>query len=179
MDLKRIWAFLSVLLIVSLVIPASAQEPLPDDLLGCEQTNDFGGFIVGILGGATAGSGLKCASNKIEQSQLKAFYDKMKEAADQINALPDEIEDAGPGLQITAIVAAIGEIAGYVKWLFSPNTAQELLGRTFAPIGINILVIFTMTVAMVAIYITINMVVFTIKMIVWLMNQILKLLPFW
>lgn len=116
----------------------------------------------------------------INQEKLNEFFEQIQDAADKMNALPDEINKAGPsGTTLTSATAGAGQIAGYVKWLFSPASAQELLGRSLAPIGINVMAIFLMTVAMVAIYITINIVVFTIKMVVWSMNQILKILPFW
>jgi len=124
--------------------------------------------------------GGQCKSNAIEPSELDNFYQQMRDAADQINALPDEIKKAGPGgSTLIDATAGAAQISGYVKWLFSYNTAQELLGSDFAPIGVNILIVFTMTVAMIAIYIAINLVVFTIRMVVWIVNQVLKLIPFW
>ncbi len=154
---------LVLIVVLLLVAPAAAQ----DDCTG--------GIWIGHLN-----LGGECTSNQIEATELNAFYEQLREAADRINGLPDEIQKAGPsGQKLSDTTAGVGQIAGYVKWLFSANSAQELLGKTLAPIGINVLVIFVMTVAMVAIYIAINIVVFTIKMIVWLVNQILKLIPFW
>lgn len=124
--------------------------------------------------------GGNCKSNTIGADQLTQFYEKIREAADQINALPDQIRKAGPnGTSISSIGAGVSQIMGYVKWLFSPATAQELLGPDLAPIGQSVLVLFTMGTALTAIWIAINLVVFTVKMIVWAINQILKLIPFW
>lgn len=133
-----------------------------------------------ILFGGFDGSDPCKKSNSFDTNELNKFYEQISAAAEKINALPDEINKAGPaGQTLSNITAGITQIAGYVKWLFSGNTAQELLGKTFAPIGINIMVIFLMTVAMVTIYIAVNTIVYTIKMVIFLMNLVLKVLPFW
>jgi hypothetical protein len=104
----------------------------------------------------------------------------MATAAAVVNKLPEEISKSGPGGQTLAqAMAGSKQVFGYIKWLFSPNSAQELLGRSLAPVGINILVIFTMIVALTAIYIAINIVVYIIKFVVWIITQMLKLVPFW
>lgn len=178
---------ITFVLMLNIYKSASAQTATPtESLFICQEAADTGTVVINFLtglfgaGGVSLAQAAECESNTINPAELDSFFRQIREAADRINALPDEIKNAGPsGQTLTDTTAGIGQIAGYVKWLFSPNSAQELLGRSLAPIGTNILVIFVMTVAMVAIYISINIVVFTIKMIVWLVNQILKILPFW
>ena len=128
------------------------------------------------IGGACAGGQVV----DIEDSLESDFYKNMATAAAIVNRLPEQIQKAGPnGQTLAEAFAGASQVFGYIKWLFSPNSAQELLGRSLAPIGINVLVIFTMIVAMVAIYIGLNMAIYIVKLAIWLLNQILKLLPFW
>jgi hypothetical protein len=121
-----------------------------------------------------------CKKTTMDTGTLDSFYAQIAAATASINAMPDQIKSAGPnGQSLSAAVSGASQLFGYVKWLFSASTAQELLGKTFAPIGSNILIIFTLVVAMTTIYVAINTVIFVVKMAVWAINQILKLIPFW
>ncbi len=106
------------------------------------------------------------------------MYRSMATAAAQVNQLPEQIRAAGPNGSALPNADA-GPLFGYAKWLFSGNTAQELLGRTLAPIGLNLFVVFVLVATLTAIYFLINFIVLILKAIVWIINQILKLIPFW
>jgi hypothetical protein len=105
------------------------------------------------------------------------MYSSMATAAANVNRLPDEIRR--PGGQSIVPSADVSQLFSYAKWLFSLNTAQELLGRTFAPIGINLFVIFVIVIILTSIYFLVNLIVLIIKAVIWVINQILKIIPFW
>ena len=101
----------------------------------------------------------------------------MATAAAEVNRLPDEIQR--PAGQSIIPSADVAQIFGYAKWLFSLSTAQELLGQTLAPIGMELYIIFFFVVILTAIWFAINLLVLIIKGVTWVINQILKIIPFW
>lgn len=105
------------------------------------------------------------------------MYGSMATAAANVNQLPDEIRRAGgqnlvPSIDLTRLFAM-------AKWLFSFNTANELLGRTLAPIGVELYIIFYFVIILTSIWFLVNLIVLIIKGVVWIVNQILKIIPFW
>lgn len=167
----------SVLLMAILVIAGSvsAQTSTPTPDPSCSDVLQVIGRV--IFGGACVGNGQPV---EIDDQMESDLYKNMATAAAIVDKLPEQISKAGPkGQTLAEAFAGAKQVFGYVKWLFSPNSAQELLGRSLAPIGINVLVIFTMVVALTAIYIAINIAVYIVKFATWVINQILKLLPFW
>ena len=101
----------------------------------------------------------------------------MATAAAGTNNLPDEIQRPGGTSLIPSV--DLTQLFAYAKWLFSLNTANELLGRTFAPIGMELMIIFTFTVILTILYFIINIIALIIKGVIWVINQILKIIPFW
>lgn len=104
------------------------------------------------------------------------MYGSMATAAANVNRLPDEIR--APGGQSIVPSANLAQLFAWAKWLFSLNTAQELLGKTLGPIGIELYAIFQIVVILTSIYYVINIIVLIIKAVIWVINQILKIIPF-
>lgn len=108
------------------------------------------------------------------------MYRSVATAAAQVNQLPEQIQAAGQnGQSIIPDTAGATQMFGYIKWLFSLNTAQELMGKTLAPFGVNVFIIFTLITVMTALYFLVNFIVLIVKGIIWVINQVLKLIPFW
>jgi hypothetical protein len=105
------------------------------------------------------------------------MYSSLATAAANVNRLPDEIRR--PGGQSLIPSPDVSQLFAWAKWLFSLNTAQELLGQTLAPIGIELFIIMNFVVILTAIYFLINLIVLIIKGVIWIINQILKIVPFW
>jgi hypothetical protein len=171
-------------IIAALARNASAQTATPTidpatlkHCVGAIYIPPFGSFG-GVCTTGTPGTPSGPAPNiiDVDDNVESDLYASMATAAAIFNKLPEEISKAGPsGQNLTQAMAGAKQVFGYVKWLFSPNSAQELLGRSLAPIGINVLAVFTMIVALTAIYIAINIIVYTVKFIIWVVNQIIKI----
>ena len=105
------------------------------------------------------------------------MYQSMATAAASVNQLPDEIRR--PGGQSLVAQPDVSQLFGYIKWLFSLNTAQELLGPTLAPIGASLYIVMYFVVILTAIWFLMNLIVLIVKAVIWVINQILKIIPFW
>lgn len=157
--------FFILVIILWLAGSVSAQTPTP-----CNPGVDVGNLN---LGG-------NCKSNEIDPDTKSDLYRGMATAAASINALPEQIEASGPGGQrIAETTAGMKQLFGYVKWLLSPATAEELLGKDFAPYGTTALAWLVVILSLTAIWFVINLIVMIIKFVVWMVNQFLKLVPFW
>jgi hypothetical protein len=103
------------------------------------------------------------------------IYTFLATAAANVNRMPDQIANAaGPDLPSTDAM----QLFSYSKWLFSTNTAQEVLGPTFAPIGINLFIVLTVVVGMAIVWFAILFASMLIKAVVWIVQQILRIIPF-
>lgn len=159
-------AALVLMIIFTLAGAVSAQTPTP----GCVGGVDIGNLNIGG----------QCTSNTIDSEMKSDIYRVMATAAYNVNALPEQIKNSGPaGKDISGSTSGAVQIFGYVKWVLSPNTAQELLGKAFSPFGINVFVIFLVITSLTAIYFLVNLIVIIIKFVAWIINQLLKLIPFW
>jgi hypothetical protein len=170
----QIRASLFLILVMLTVGSVSAQTATPTPDPSCSDVLQIIGRV--IFGGACAGG----QPVEIEDSMESDLYRNLATAAAIVNELPEQIDEAAPSAQnIEDAFAGASQVMGYIKWLFSENSAQEILGPDFAPLGINIMVIFTMILALTSIYIVVNVAVYVVKFATWVINQILKLLPFW
>jgi hypothetical protein len=156
-----------VLLLLVVALPARAQTATPTP---CNPGLDIGHLN---FGG-------NCQNNTVDADTKSDLYRVMATAAFQVNELPEQIQTSGQNGQgvIPSTSGAI-QIFGYIKWMFSANTAQELMGRTLAPFGINIFIIFLMITIMTGLYFLVNFIVLIVKAVIWVFNQFLKLIPFW
>jgi hypothetical protein len=108
------------------------------------------------------------------------MYRSVATAAANVNRLPEQIKGSGTsGNNIVPSTSGAGQLFSYTKWLISANSAQELLGATLAPFGINIGILLLLVVALTGVYFLVNFAVLIIKAIIWVINQVLKLIPFW
>lgn len=124
--------------------------------------------------------GGNCTSNTIDPDAKSDLYRAMATAAFNVNEMPEQIRANGQnGQSVLPSMDGAAQLFGYAKWLFSANTAQELLGRTLAPLGEMLFRILVSAVALVAVYIVIRLVSLIIKAVIWVINQLLKLVPFW
>lgn len=105
-----------------------------------------------------------------------AIYTFLATAAANVNSLPDDISAPGGAVVLPNVDAR--QVFAYGKWLFSINTVQELLGITFSPVGLHLFAIFTLIVILASIYLVVNLVVLLIKGIVWIVQQVLRVVPF-
>lgn len=151
------------LILVLIFITAMYVAPVRADT--CEGGIDIGNLNIG-------GS---CTSNTVDPALKSDLYRAMATAAASTNQLPEQVRSAGP-LPSTAGAA---QIFGYAKWVFSANSRQELLGKTLAPLGETLWAMLSIGIVMTAIYMAIRIIVLIIKAVVWVVNQFLKLIPFW
>lgn len=149
--------------VLALVIPAQAQTATAT---ACNP-----GFDIGHLN-----FGGNCQSNTIDNGMKSDLYRSMATAAYETNKLPEQIKASGPnGGSVVPDTSGAVQLFGYIKWLFSPTSAQETMGKTWAPFLINVYVIFVIVVTMTGIYILINLIVLMMKFTMWIYSWILKL----
>jgi len=98
----------------------------------------------------------------------------MATQASNTNTLPDDISHPIGNQSIVQDVD-LTPLFSYVKWLFSANTAQELLGPTLAPLGLSIFTLFLITVIMIAVYLVVFAITIGIRFYWWITNNILRL----
>jgi len=159
---------LLILLLMLATAPALAQTATPT--AGCT-----GGIDIGNLN-----FGGQCTSNSIDSGMKSDMYRSMATAAAQVNQLPEQIRTSGQnGQSILPNISGAVQIFGYIKWLTSVNTAQETMGKTFAPFAVNVYIVLLMIITMTSLYFLVNFIVLIIKGVIWVFNQFLKLIPFW
>ena len=97
---------------------------------------------------------------------------QMQDAANQLNELPASVED-----QVALPSSPNPEMLwGYVKWLFSFDTAQELLGERMAWAGLALFHYLMIIVPLMSVYAIVNTITITIKFVKWVISIIIKLL---
>lgn len=107
----------------------------------------------------------------------QTFYESMATAAANVEQMPDDIRIAPDGTNLLD-TANVATLFGYVKWLFSDNSAREIFGNTLAPLWILFFVILTINIVLTTVYFLVWFVVLIVRGIVWIINQILKFIPF-
>lgn len=113
---------------------------------------------------------------EVPRSDLYRF---LATAAHNVNQLPDDITRQDNMSLIPNSNPA--EVFSYAKWLFSYSSAEELMGRTLAPVGMSLFVLFTIMVSNVIVQMIIRIVTPILKIVVWIIFRIIdviKLLPF-
>lgn len=162
------WNKLSLLVLLLLIaLPAQAQTATPTP---CNPGIDIGNLN---LGG-------NCQSNSVDPDMRSDLYRSMATAAADVNKLPEQIQMSGQnGGSVVPSTSGAIQLFGYIKWLFSMNTSQEIMGKSLGPFGANIFIIFLIVVTMTALYFLVNFIVLILKAVIWVFNQFLKLIPFW
>jgi hypothetical protein len=104
------------------------------------------------------------------------IYQFLSTAVANVNALPADVSRAG-GVSVLPNENA-ASIFGYGKWMFSGASAEQLLGRTVAPLGIIVFASFTLVVVLASVYLLINVATLIVKGVTWIFQQILRVIPF-
>lgn len=97
-------------------------------------------------------------------------------AAETMNTLPDDPTEGNLPASPDPVI-----LFGYVRWLFSYNTAAELLGEKMAPLGLALFHVLMVLIPLLSIYVVVNIVVLTIKFMTWtfsLVAKMIELIPF-
>lgn len=99
----------------------------------------------------------------------------LEQALGYLNNLPDNLTSDGNTQYLPSETAT--QIMGYAKWLFSPNTAQELLGTTLAPIGINLYILLSILVILAVSWAFIKIIILILRFVQYIARWILDLIP--
>jgi hypothetical protein len=105
--------------------------------------------------------------------------DALATAAANTNELPSDI--SAPSGQAVVPSSDAAPLFAYIKWLFSLNTAQELLGRKMAPVAINLFIVMVIVITLTGVYLAINLITLLIRFAVWVLTIVIKiidLIPF-
>jgi hypothetical protein len=113
-------------------------------------------------------------SSPLDQGEV---YDFLATAAANTNSLPDDIFSPG-GISLVSADSGSADIFGYGKWLFSGTSTMELLGRKLSPIGTHLFAAIGVVVILASVYLLVNLITLLIKGVVWLVQQVLKFIPF-
>lgn len=103
------------------------------------------------------------------------LHNLMATQAANTNSLPDDISRPVNNQSIVQDVD-LRPLFGLVKWLFSANAAQELLGPTLAPLGLSIFTLFMITVIMIGVYLLVFVITIGIRFYWWVTNNILRMI---
>jgi len=102
-------------------------------------------------------------------------YTFLSTAVAQVNSLPDD-PSFYQGVQIVPNDTAT-TMFGYAKWLFSGNSANELLGVSLAPVAMNLYVVLIIIVIIMSVMMTVRVVSLIIRFVTFIINWALKLIP--
>jgi len=104
------------------------------------------------------------------------IYNYLSTSVAHVNSLPDDLTtNSGTSL----IPSESGtQLMAYAKWLFSPQSARELLGETLAPVGIFLFSLLTLIVFMAIAWVAIRIATLIFRFVQYLIREILRVLPF-
>lgn len=148
----------------------STASPLPTWAIGSgspmPQITPIGdGPLPGVTLGATNLGTIPTVSHRSEVYWFLATADA------QVAQLPSSIGDFIPDISESP------ELFGYTKWLISGVSIQEIFGPTFAPHGFHAAVGVTIAIIGALIMLGLRIVKLMLKIALWLINQVLKLIP--
>lgn len=107
----------------------------------------------------------------LEGADYGPIYGFLSTAAAGVNSLPSDISGIVPNINNA------GSLFGYVKWALSCASIQELTGATLAPIFCHTFVGLSMSVVVSGVLLTIRLVRLMVKVVNWLIAQVLKFIP--
>lgn len=110
-------------------------------------------------------------------SQHSDIYNYLSTAVAAVNSLPDDLSMDNNGTSLLPAETAT-QLMGYAKWMFSGTSANELLGATLAPIGIELYILLTMIVFMAIAWITVKIALMIFNFVQYIVAWILRALPF-
>ncbi len=97
--------------------------------------------------------------------------DNLTGAANNVNQMPASVTNSNLPTSPNPMI-----LFGYVRWLFSYDTAQELLGRKIAPLGLALFHFLMVIIPLLTLYLLINITVAAIKFAAWVFNITVKLI---
>jgi len=92
------------------------------------------------------------------------------EAVGATDSLPDQLDDD----VLTTETAT--QLFSYMKWLFSPTSARELVGETLAPILLNLYLLVLIAFTFTALWLTIQLIVWTWRLILFVVKWIIRII---
>lgn len=103
---------------------------------------------------------------------VEEINNNVGQAAEGVNNLPSDISKPSGQSVIPSGDATM--LFGYAKWLFSINTAQELMGKTLAPLGMNVFIVLTVIMLLLAVYLAVMALTLIIRFVVWILGIIIR-----
>lgn len=103
------------------------------------------------------------------------IYNYLSTAVANVNSLPDDISKGNGQALFNEETAT--QIFGYAKWLFSTTSANELLGETLAPIGINLFALLTLVIFMAIAWTFLRIAVFIFRLVQYVARWIAEIIP--
>lgn len=104
------------------------------------------------------------------------IYNYLSTSVAHVNSLPDDLtSDNGTSLIQNESAT---QLMAYTKWLFSDQSARELLGETLAPIGINLYLLLRLVIFMSIAWAAIRIATLIYRFVQYLVREILRVLPF-
>lgn len=97
--------------------------------------------------------------------------DFLSTAAAEINQLPGSIDDYVPDVDGS-------DLFGYMRWAISCSSVQELVGQTLSPIVCHTMVGFSLNIFLATIFLGFRLIRLLLKLVSWIVNNILKVIPF-
>lgn len=100
---------------------------------------------------------------------------EISEVNSTLDSIPDRLDD-----ELIPTETAT-QLFSYMKWLFSENVAQELLGETLAPILLNLYLLLLIAITFVTLWLTIRILVLGWRLILFIIEWIIRfieLIPF-
>lgn len=95
---------------------------------------------------------------------------KLGEIETSVDNLPDTLDpDLTPDETAT-------QLFSYMKWLFQPSSASELLGETLAPIGLELYALVLLALTYVILWLTIRALVLTWRFFLFIVSWVIKLI---
>ena len=132
-------------------------------------------ILCGLLAGTAAAQTATYTPTPFGSVPEVEVYDYVATSAAKTNELPSDISRPINNQSVVQTVD-LTPLFSYMKWLFSANSAQELLGPTLAPLGLNLFVLFLITVIMITVYLLIFVISIMMKFAWWIINNILRLI---
>ena len=99
----------------------------------------------------------------------------LEDAVGYVNSLPDHITE-NEGIDYVPNETAT-TLFGYAKWLFSYNTAQELLGVSLAPMAVMLYYILGLVIILAIAWVTIKIVILILRFVQYIARWIIDLIP--
>lgn len=104
------------------------------------------------------------------------IYEWLSTSVANVNSLPADLASPN-GVSLLPNVDG-RQLFAYTKWLFSSASAEETLGPTFAPFAVHSFAYFVLVVFTTSVYVTITLVAWLVRGVIWLVSKIRHFLPF-